>query len=148
MPKKSKSTGKSGNNGIRNDNGNGGTPLSQIQDFYKFMVDQSLETLEYDHGDLHVRMVRRKAAVQQVPVPIVMGAAPAGVAPAAASGAASAPAGMSNPVPRLSSDPHRNMRNRRSEISNMNVPPNLKLCVRHQHRPARDSKQWRFQERQ
>ena len=54
------------------------------------MVDQSLETLEYDHGDLHVRMVRRKAGVQQVPVPIVMGAAPAGVAPVAAS-AASAP---------------------------------------------------------
>jgi|SRR5581483_11084377 len=53
------------------------------------MVDQSLETLEYDHGDLHVRLVRRKAATQQVPVPIMMQGA--GVMPAPAAGMAATP---------------------------------------------------------
>jgi acetyl-CoA carboxylase biotin carboxyl carrier protein len=53
-------------------NGNGGSsPLSQIQDFYKFMVDQALETLEYSADDLHVRMVRRRTAPVQIPVPVM-----------------------------------------------------------------------------
>ena len=51
-------------------NENGLSPLSQIQDFYRFMVEQSLEVLEYDHEGLHVRMERRKSAQVPVPVPV------------------------------------------------------------------------------
>lgn len=70
-------------------NGNGASPLSQIQDFYKFMVEQSLETLEYSNEGLHVRMVRRRAAQVQVPVPVN--------APGAGVPAASAPSGPTIP---------------------------------------------------
>ena len=64
------------------------------------MVDQSLETIEYDHGELHVRLVRRKAATQQIPVPIMMSGSgmPAPTAgTAAAAAAAAAPAGAALP---------------------------------------------------
>lgn len=80
-------------------NGNSSSPLSQIQDFYKFMVDQSLETLEYDHEGLHVRMVRRRTAPIQVPVPVIASGAglPAAAGPATSvSAPASAPSIPSN----------------------------------------------------
>ena len=55
-----------------------GSPLSEVKGFYEFMVEQRLETLEYDHQGLHVRLVRQKAATVPVPmaVPVSM-AAPA-----------------------------------------------------------------------
>ena len=79
---------------------NGGSqeqPLDQIQEFYKYMMDQRLETLEYDHQGLHVRLVRQRPATVPVPVAVPVMAAGAGhVAPAASAAAPAAPNGASS----------------------------------------------------
>ena len=54
------------------------------------MVEQKLETAEYDHGGTHVRLVRQRLHSVPVPVPVMTGAASAaaGHAPAAGAGPA------------------------------------------------------------
>ena len=66
---------------------NGASPLAELKELYQFMVEQKLETVEYDHQGLHVRLVRQRAHVVPVPVPMP---APGGGAPAAAGTAAPA----------------------------------------------------------
>ncbi|MBI3549844.1 MAG: acetyl-CoA carboxylase, biotin carboxyl carrier protein [Elusimicrobia bacterium] len=70
--------------------------LALVQDFYKYMMDQRLETLELDHQGLHVRLVRQRPATVPVavPVPVMAGGAAAPVSAAAAPASVSgAPAG-------------------------------------------------------
>lgn len=71
-----------------------GSPLPQLKELYQFMVEQKLETIEYDHQGLHVRLVRQRPQTVHVPapVPVMMGATPAGAANAPA--APSAPAAL------------------------------------------------------
>ena len=66
---------------------NGASPLAELKELYQFMVEQKLETVEYDHQGLHVRLVRQRAHVVPVPVPMP---APGGGAPAAVGTAAPA----------------------------------------------------------
>ncbi|MBI4386584.1 MAG: hypothetical protein HY551_04320 [Elusimicrobia bacterium] len=63
-----------------------GQVLSQIRELYRFMLDQKLETLEYDHKDTHVRLVRQRSTPVPVPIPVA-----AGYPSAAAHGASAAP---------------------------------------------------------
>ncbi len=81
--------------GAKESNGNG-SPLPQLKELYQFMVEQKLETVEYDHQGLHVRLVRQRPQTVAVPapVPIMMGTAPAG----AASHASAAPAAPAIPA--------------------------------------------------
>ena|SRR5581483_9749909 len=70
------------------------SPLNQLKELYQFMVEQKLETVEYDHQGMHVRLVRQRTAPVHVPTPVpVMMTGTAGAAHAApASSAAQAPA--------------------------------------------------------
>lgn len=68
-----------------------GGVLSQVQELYRFMLDQKLETLEYDHKDTHVRLVRQRSAPIPVPIPVAAGAGYAPAVPQAASAALGAP---------------------------------------------------------
>ncbi|MCX5788344.1 MAG: hypothetical protein NTX64_07570, partial [Elusimicrobia bacterium] len=69
---------------------NGTSPLAELKELYHFMVEQKLETAEYDHGGVHVRLVRQRTHSVPVPVPVMTGAASpaAGHAPAAGAGPA------------------------------------------------------------
>ncbi len=80
-------------------NGNGSGPLSALKDVYAFMTANGLDAVEVTHEGEHVKLVRRKAAVSHVPVPVAVPmagaasyAAPAGAAPSAAPSAPAAPA--------------------------------------------------------
>ncbi len=76
---------------------NGSGPLAQLKELYQFMVEQKLETIEYDHQGLHVRLVRRGPATVAVPAPVpVMMSGPGGLA--AAHGASPAPAPRAAPA--------------------------------------------------
>jgi acetyl-CoA carboxylase biotin carboxyl carrier protein len=62
--------------------------LPKLKAIYGFMTENNLDALELDEAGLHVKMVRRKAAVPaQVPVVIAGGAAAPQTAPAAVSNA-------------------------------------------------------------
>lgn len=77
-----------------------GSPLPQLKELYQFMVEQKLETIEYDHQGLHVRLVRQRSQTVPVPmpVPVMMGAAPAAAAPGAPATAAPARAAVPGAV--------------------------------------------------
>jgi len=66
--------------------------LSQVQELYRFMVEQKLETLEYDHQGLHIRLVRQRPATFQVPAPVPLVMHHPGAAAAPVAGAMAAPA--------------------------------------------------------
>ncbi len=68
------------------------TPLRELQDLYRFMVENGLEAVEVDRKDSHVKLVRRSSRPVQVPVPVLAAGnpAPAPAAPAPASGPAQA----------------------------------------------------------
>ena len=68
----------------------GHSPLEALKELYHFMVEQKLETAEYDHQGLHVRLVRQRLAPVPVSVPVMSGAG--GAAHAAHAGAPAAPA--------------------------------------------------------
>ena len=76
---------------------NGSEILPRIQEFYRFMVENKLEALEYDHQGLRVRLVRQRPAQIPVPVPVPVGGAPAGAAPAPGTASPAGPAG--DPLP-------------------------------------------------
>ncbi len=68
---------------------NGSGPLKEVKEIYEFMKANSLQTVELDKKDFHIRLVRKGSAGIPVPVPVAMTgvvAAPAAgaVAPAAA----------------------------------------------------------------
>ncbi len=68
-------------------------PLKDLKELYAFMQDNSLQSLELNRKDFHVRLVRKGAATTPVAVPVAIGGAPLAAAPAAAPGApAAAPA--------------------------------------------------------
>jgi len=79
-------------------NGNGADgPLKTLKSVYDFMIQNGLDSIEIVEDNATVKLVRRKANVQQVavPVPVAMGGgfstqAPVAAAPAPASHAASA----------------------------------------------------------
>ncbi|MDX6769145.1 MAG: acetyl-CoA carboxylase biotin carboxyl carrier protein [Elusimicrobiota bacterium] len=80
-------------------NGNGSGPLSALKEVYAFMTANGLDAVEVTHEGEHVKLVRRKAAVSHVPVPVAVpmaGAAPQYAAPAA--GGAPAPAAPAAPA--------------------------------------------------
>ncbi|MDP3542794.1 MAG: acetyl-CoA carboxylase biotin carboxyl carrier protein [Elusimicrobiota bacterium] len=86
-------------------NGNGAEgPLKTLKSVYDFMIQNGLDSVEIVEDGATVKLVRRKANVQQVavPVPVATGGIHAPVAPAAApSGAASqhsAPAPVPTPA--------------------------------------------------
>lgn len=69
--------------------------LDKLREFYRFMVEQKLEALEYDHQGLRVRLVRRSQPSVQVPVHVpfqVSGANPPPSNAVAARAPAAAPA--------------------------------------------------------
>jgi acetyl-CoA carboxylase biotin carboxyl carrier protein len=83
-----------------------GDVLAKLKGLYEFMTSNNLETIEIDEADLHLRMVRRKTAPQQVPVPVMVAAGAAHAAPAAPSHAsapeaAPAPAGQTIKAPMM-----------------------------------------------
>ncbi len=66
------------------------SPLKKIREIYQFMVDQKLESLEFDHQGLHMRLVRQRPATVPVPMPVAALTVPSTAAPAAAPAAAAA----------------------------------------------------------
>ncbi|MFH1620208.1 MAG: acetyl-CoA carboxylase biotin carboxyl carrier protein [bacterium] len=51
---------------------NGSVPvLEEVRELYEFMNLNSLETLEFNRDDVHVRLVRKSSPQIQVPVPVV-----------------------------------------------------------------------------
>ncbi len=74
-----------------------GAALRELQDLYRFMVDNGLEAVEVDRKDSHVKLVRRSSRPVSVPVPVLAAGAPAAAAPspsvppASASGASPLP---------------------------------------------------------
>lgn len=90
MPKKT-GTEKNGTSG----------PLHALKEVYAFMTANGLDAVEVTHEGEHVKLVRRKAPVAQVPVPVAIPMAGAAVqaapamagAPAAPAAAPSLPAG-------------------------------------------------------
>ena len=73
----------------KQENGSSG-PLKELQELYQFMRLNSLETLELDKKDFHVRLVRqgRPTVPMPVPFPMAAGPAPMGSSPAPAAAAA------------------------------------------------------------
>ena len=57
--------------------------LKEVKQLYGFMQDNNLDTIEYDHKGVYVRLVKAKPAM--IPVPVAVGG---GVATGAANGAA------------------------------------------------------------
>lgn len=78
-------------------NGNGSGPLKELKEIYGFMQDNSLQSVELDKKDFHVRLVRKSSATISVPVPVAAGlpaVAPTAGAPAPAPAAEPAPSGI------------------------------------------------------
>ena len=89
MPKKT-GTEKNGTSG----------PLHALKEVYAFMTANGLDAVEVTHEGEHVKLVRRKAQVSHVPVPVpvaVGGAAALAAAPSAGA-APSAPAAPAQPA--------------------------------------------------
>jgi acetyl-CoA carboxylase biotin carboxyl carrier protein len=84
-------------------NGNGADgPLKTLKSVYDFMIQNGLDSVEIVEDGATVKLVRRKANVTQVAVPVPVGAyAPAGIAAAAAQHhvAPAAQQGSASPTP-------------------------------------------------
>lgn len=89
MPKKT-GTEKNGTSG----------PLHALKEVYAFMTANGLDAVEVTHEGEHVKLVRRKAPVAQVPVPVPVAVGGAVAMPAAApsAGAPSVPAAPAQPA--------------------------------------------------
>ncbi len=68
---------------------NGSGPLKEVKEIYEFMKANSLQTVELDKKDFHIRLVRKGSAAIPVPVPVAI---PGAVAPPVAAAATAAPA--------------------------------------------------------
>ena len=79
-------------------NGNGSGPLSALKDVYAFMTANGLDAVEVTHEGEHVKLVRRKAAVSHVPVPVAVPMAGAAQYAAPAAGGAPAPQAPAQPA--------------------------------------------------
>lgn len=83
-------------------NGNGADgPLKTLKSVYDFMIQNGLDSVEIVEDGATVKLVRRKANVQQVavPVPVAMGGSHAPVATAPAPVSHAAPAAYQAPTP-------------------------------------------------
>ncbi len=73
---------------------NGSGPLKEVKEIYEFMKANSLQTVELDKKDFHIRLVRKGSAAVVVPIPVAVGGAvpaPAGTSAPAAPAAAMPP---------------------------------------------------------
>lgn len=71
---------------------NGAGPLKEVKEIYEFMKANSLQTVELDKKDFHIRLVRKGSAGIPVPVPVAMTGAVAVPAAGAAAPETAAPA--------------------------------------------------------
>lgn len=90
MPKKT-GTEKNGTSG----------PLHALKEVYAFMTANGLDAVEVTHEGEHVKLVRRKAPVAQVPVPVAVPVGGVAAVAAAPSAGGAAPAASAPSAPAL-----------------------------------------------